>query len=97
MEPSEKTLFELVKENNILLRKINRRERNRSLLGIIKLVIIVGLTASAYYYVQPYLEQIQAMYTNINEGSDALRGISEGFKFDPTRLKEMFGTSNTSE
>jgi hypothetical protein len=64
----------LAKDNNRMLKKLHRAMRWSRFFRLIYLVIIIAASVGAYYYVQPYLEQVSNAYNgfkgtlqNINE------------------------------
>ena len=60
-----KKIAEVGKENNAILRGIRSRERWALAYGIIRWVIFIALAISAYYYLQPYLEQLSVVYQKV--------------------------------
>lgn len=60
-------IVENVEENNKILRRLQRDLRWRRFFGFLKWVVIIALSAGAYYYLQPWLEQTIATYQGIWE------------------------------
>ncbi len=56
----------LVKENNKILRKMQRASRFSSFMRYIYWILIIGSTASAYYYLQPYINQLLQIYDQLD-------------------------------
>ncbi len=56
-----------LKENRELLRKIRRVQRNAGLFRLFYWLIIIGITFGAFYYLQPYIKQVQSIYTGYND------------------------------
>ncbi len=60
MTPEDKAkldnLYELVRENNALLRSLQRSSRLRTTLRVIYWIIIIGLSFGAFYFIQPYVD-----------------------------------------
>jgi hypothetical protein len=52
----------LTEENNQLLRRIDRRDRAVQTGTMVRRVIGLVLIVMAYFYVQPYLKNVQSMY-----------------------------------
>ncbi|OGD68835.1 hypothetical protein A3I18_01865 [Candidatus Campbellbacteria bacterium RIFCSPLOWO2_02_FULL_35_11] len=69
------------KENNELLHKLWRDVKYRRLLKFFYLMVIVGLTLGAYYYVQPYidafLESYSGVNSNVKNGVDTIKKIND--------------------
>lgn len=72
MTPEERHLLEetltLSKENNKMLRKMYSIARWARVARIIYWLVLVGASIGAFYYVQPYLEQLLSVYTGIQDG-----------------------------
>lgn len=71
MDPQSKKLLEdtfaLVEENNKLLQGMRRSLRNQRILSIIYWVFIIGSAVGAYYFIQPYVDQLIALYRNAGD------------------------------
>lgn len=80
MTPEEKGLLfktaELTKENNALLRAMRRGARIRGVLHALYWVVIVGLSFGAYYFLEPYIAQVQNIYQGIQGDIDNVRGTA---------------------
>lgn len=90
MEPADKNLYDMVRENNILLKKMHRREQFRNIASLIKFAFIVVLIIWSYMYIQPYLEKMLQLYSDISQGTEQMKNISGGFNFDPDAIKQLF-------
>lgn len=68
MTPEEKNMLEralkLAEDNNDLLIKMNRRARNGQILQVLYWLLIVGLSFGAYYFIQPYINWAESMFTS---------------------------------
>ncbi len=66
MSPEERQLLiqthRMVEENNALLRKMHRSALVGRIFSILYWVIIIGLSVGAFYFIQPYVNQIQGLY-----------------------------------
>lgn len=56
-----------IEENNHILVRIRRVQRNAQLFRLFYWLVIVGLTLGAFYYIEPYLKQLLAVYSNIQD------------------------------
>jgi hypothetical protein len=65
MTPEEKALLEktyaLAKENNDLLRAVNRRARWSSIVKIGYWTVIILLSLGAAYFIQPYVDMLKGL------------------------------------
>ena len=81
MSPEEKALLlktaELVKENNSLLRKMRRGARMRAALHMLYWIVIIGLSFGAYYFIEPYIAQVEKIYSGLKGDIDNVRGTAD--------------------
>ncbi len=52
-------LYELTRENNTILRSLQRTSRLRTILRVSYWIIIIGLALGAFYFIQPFVEQLR--------------------------------------
>ena len=89
MDPELKNLLEenlkLSKENNELLVKVRRVQKWSQYSRIFYWVLILGMAYGAFYFIQPYLENLLNLYTggvgvsniDIKEGLKNTQGASD--------------------
>ncbi|MFP4022609.1 MAG: hypothetical protein ACLFTS_02060, partial [Candidatus Paceibacterota bacterium] len=70
-------VHELVRENNKMLRQMRDAQRRAGFFKILYWVIIVGVALIAYLYIEPYLDDLEALYT---EAQNASARASEAFE-----------------
>ncbi len=58
----------LIEENQNILKKIRRSMVISRSLTVLYWVVIAGIAFGAYYFVQPYIEAVQNVYTNVRTG-----------------------------
>ena len=62
MDPESKKLlqetFSLAEENNKILHKMRRGQRIASVMQVVYWLIIIGIAVGAFYFLQPYINQI---------------------------------------
>jgi len=76
MTPAEeKKLLELVKENNEILHKMRRSLFWGRVFKAVYLIIILGVTFGAYYFIQPYLEGVLGTYQSVLGGEGQVPGV----------------------
>lgn len=56
----------MMQENNKMVRRLHTAYRINSVISIIKWTVIIGFTVGAFYYIQPYLENMLKLYGSIN-------------------------------
>lgn len=59
--------LELSKENNHLLKTIRGSQKRAAMMRTLYWVLIIGMTLGAYYYIQPYVEQMISVYSGAQE------------------------------
>jgi magnesium-transporting ATPase (P-type) len=74
--------MELSKDNNRILHSIQRRERMTQIMRVVYWLFILGITAGAYYYVQPYIDQLVKAYTGLVDTQHKVADISGKLSLD---------------
>ena len=83
MTPEERNLLnriaETVDENNSILRGMRTSMRISRFFSILYWVLIIGVSIGAYYFIQPYLEQLMGVYSgaqsDINNAKELLNSL----------------------
>ncbi len=69
MSPEEKQILiqthRLVGDNNKLLRKMHRAAIWGRVGHLLYWIVIIGLSVGAYYFVEPYVTQLQGVYGGV--------------------------------
>ena len=55
----------LTEENNELLHKVRRVQRRQAFWSTLKIIVFIGVTLGAMYWIQPYMETLIRMYNQI--------------------------------
>jgi hypothetical protein len=80
IEPELKDLLqknlEASEESLGLLRKMRKAQVYGGVFTFIKWALIIGASLGAYYYIEPYLNKILDMYTQINETVSGVQRVS---------------------
>ncbi len=81
MDPDVKRLLEenlaLSKENNELLKKVQRVQRWAQITRYVYWFIIIGFTFGAFYFVEPYLGSILNVYTGGTSNINSLKDVGK--------------------
>jgi hypothetical protein len=85
MDPRERDMlrktFELVEENNEMLKKLRRTQKFGLVIKILYWVIVIGVAVGAYYFIQPFVDQIGQTYSglqgNIDNATNVLDNLRE--------------------
>ena len=84
MSPEEHELLRrsiaLAEENNDILRDIRRSMRLARLMTFIYWLVIIGASVGAYYFVQPYLQQVINVYGGAKSNIDSVGKILDTLK-----------------
>jgi len=79
VDPESKKLLEetfvLTQENNSMLRSMKRSMRWARIMRIIYWVIIVGVSVGAYYFIQPYINQLLGVYSGAKSNFDNVGSV----------------------
>ncbi len=79
MNPEEKMLLkravDLSEDNNQMLNKLVRAMRWGRLVKSIYWIILIGISVGAFYYVQPYINQLLGVYTSAQDTFNSIGGI----------------------
>lgn len=86
-----KTIEKTLVENQRILLKIRRTQRNATLFRVFYWVCIVALTLGAFYYIQPYIEQISKFYSGLYETEDKLKTSIPDIKYLDSLLNQIKG------
>ena len=85
MDPELKKLLEetlaLSKENNDILRSMRRSQRVSRILSFLYWAFIIGSAVGAYYFIQPYIDQLMGAYggakSNLSSFSDMFKSSNK--------------------
>ena len=84
MSPEEKKMLEksvaLGEENNKMLRSIARSMKWGRVLHIVYWVLIIGSAVGAYYFIQPYIDQIIGVYGGTKSNLENINSIFQNFR-----------------
>lgn len=71
MNPEESRMlretFELARKNNDILTKLHRASVWGRAVKTIYWVLLLGITIGAFYFLQPYVDQLQSLYGQVLE------------------------------
>ena len=59
--------LELSKENNKMLHKMVRTQRNALIMKAVYWLIIIGITVGAFFYIQPFLKKFTDMLPGVSK------------------------------
>lgn len=80
MNPNEKQLlqetYDLVQENNKILRNIRRSNRWSNIFRIFYWTLIIGASIGAFYFIQPYIDAITKTYGSLEQNINDVKGIT---------------------
>ncbi|MEX2052359.1 MAG: hypothetical protein WD991_01515 [Candidatus Paceibacterota bacterium] len=83
MSPEEKELLtkslELAEENNKILKALHKHMRIRRALSIAYWVLVIGLAVGAFYFLEPFVQQIQDAYGGARSNLDSFNTFFQNF------------------
>jgi len=84
MDPESKKLLEetysLAEENNKMLRAIRRSMLWSRITSTLYWVLIIGISVGAFYFIQPYLEQLMGAYSDAKSNLDNIGSLLRKFQ-----------------
>ncbi len=84
MTPDEKKLlsdtYQLVQENNEILKKMHRSAKWGRAFRIFYWGIIIILSIGSYYLIQPYIDQLGGVYSGFKTQTDSVHNAADQFK-----------------
>ena len=79
MDPESKKLLEdtfaLAKENNSMLQSLRRSQQWATIMSFVYWIFIIGTAIGAFYFIQPYLNQIKDIYVNASAEINSLKNF----------------------
>lgn len=82
-----KKLTELTEENNKILHKIQKHTRWAMFFGVVKWILIIGITIGSYIAIQPYFDQLIKTYRSLESVQSQSSGLQEYLKNIQNTLK----------
>jgi hypothetical protein len=84
MSPEEREMLEksvaLAEENNKMLHSLMRSMRWGRIARIVYWTLIIGSAVGAYYFVQPYIDQIIGVYGGTKNSLENVNSLFENFR-----------------
>ncbi len=79
MDPESKQLLEntyaLSEENNKMLHSMRRAQKIASFMRVMYWIVIIAITFGSYYFLQPYVTQLQKFMQDSGASIDQLKNI----------------------
>ena len=84
MDPESKKLleetFSLAQENNKMLHSIRRSMVLARIMSFMYWVLIIGSAVGAYYFIQPYIDQLLGIYGGVKSNLDEVGSLLNNLK-----------------
>lgn len=84
MSPEEKSLLERVaklsEDNHQMLKSLYSAMRWGRAWRIFYWVLIIGISIGAFYFIQPYIDQLMSVYSGIQGGADTFNSALEQYR-----------------
>ncbi|MFA6524126.1 MAG: hypothetical protein WC264_00230 [Candidatus Paceibacterota bacterium] len=85
MDPESKQLlrdtYELADQNNKMLRHIRRSQKVTSFLRFMYWMIIIGIGVGSFYFLQPYVENIQTFIKDSGASLNQIKTLGNKLPF----------------
>ena len=69
-------LYEMVKENNKILRSMRSSMRWSAIFKTLYWVVIIGIAVGGYYFIQPYVQSVVNAYNGISADIKTVANVS---------------------
>ena len=93
MTPEERQILiqthRMVEENNHLLRKMHRSALWGRFFHFLYWAVIIGLSVGAYYFIQPYVDQLRGVYSGVQTDVNAVKGAASQLGNFSSILKQI--------
>jgi hypothetical protein len=81
MSPEERELLNrsviLAEENNKILHSMKRSMLLARIMGVIYWLLIIGISIGAFYFLQPYMDQLLKTYVNVSAALKNFQNLSK--------------------
>lgn len=91
------TVYEMVKDTNKRVRKLESRARRATVMSIIKWIVYIAIAVGSYYYIQPYINSLKEMYAQVQETTTNINGFNENASQNISELLERFKSQAPAE
>jgi TRAP-type C4-dicarboxylate transport system permease small subunit len=85
MNPEEQRAFKRMMRQTDdmyrMVRSLYRGQRIRTILRVVYFIVIIGAMVGAFYFIQPYIEQITETYTGVQGGVENAKGLLDAIPF----------------
>jgi len=69
-------ILELSESNNRILRAIKRSILWGRIIHTVYWVVIIGASIGAFYFMKPYLSQLEDLYGGLKNGASSVQGVN---------------------
>ena len=85
MEESEskqllQAAYKLAEENNKMLYKVRGVQKRQAIFSILKWLIIIGIAVGAFYFLQPFVGQVQKFIQDSGTSINQLKNLGNTFQ-----------------
>lgn len=95
MDPETKTILQenlrISHENNEMLLKLVKAQKQQKTLRIIYWVLIIVVTVASYFFIEPYLGGLVGLYTGGAGDTTNLSDITKSLS-DPQKIKDILNS-----
>ena len=77
-------IHKLTKENNTMLRRLERDAKRARFWKMVRVTFVLALLFGAYYFVQPFIENLTNAYSSIQNTFQELQNTKDALKNIPS-------------
>ena len=87
----------MVKDTNKRVRKLERRAKWATVTSIIKWIVYIAIAVGSYYYIQPYINNLQEMYSQVQETTSSINGFNQNASESVSEFLNKFRSETPAE
>jgi hypothetical protein len=95
LEHELEEIKQLTKENNKMLHSIQRRARVGVIMRVIYWTVILGAAVGAFYFVQPYIDEVTNTYKGIKSTQEKATDFTKNFSWGS--IQDYFTGTSTAQ
>lgn len=86
-----KNMYELLEDTNKRVKRLERHARMATIGSLLKWIVYIAIAVGSYYYIQPYIEKVAAMYNQIQNTSSDVEQLKTDASNSISELLKNFG------
>ena len=70
-------MYQMVEENNKMLKKLIKKGRWTMFFRTIKYIIIIIMIIGSWYYTKPFIDQVKELYIKVNDTTESIGELKD--------------------